>query len=476
MRYNIGSRSLTLGITDTIKSNKYIKPEQGSTDPEALCLSKCTQRYLKIGSVANSRFPQKAAASLPAATGGSAPFQAAAWVSISQPQGAVAAGAPARPRPLARCLPPPRAAGVVPGGTAAGEPGRGCFRARTGGPLLRPVRSGSWPGRERGGHHAPTELGRGDRQAGRGERGRDAHAPCEGSGRAQPPAAARSAPSRPRRNAESRGWPRGRAARCGASTRFTARIHSRRCTASTGNLQQTEREATVGGTGGPAARREVRGAAPGRPRSLAEGGAALPAPPVVPAGAANWLPPPALSASSVPLAREPQRLSPPVGSCCPIGRGRAAPAPCDVRGSPGSGTRGNPRQQQQPMTSGDAHSQWEQRFPPLYTARGEKPPPFLPAGGRCARQVPGSAAAARRAQLRGAGSRSRARHSACRASGRGTRRREAAAELRSGCRERWVRGRARQRPQPRAASPGRESWRVANALRGGRRAPPPPRR
>lgn len=143
------------------------------------------------------------------------------------------------------------------------------------------------------------------------------------------------------------------------STRFTARIHSRRCAASTGNLGQTEREreARAGAAPLPKPGRGPERRRGGRPHSLVEGDAALPAPPVVAGGTAQrraaprhgcpaataagrrHAPPrhgtrppigchrPPIPASSVPLAREP-RLPPPPRppafpseACFSIGRG-----------------------------------------------------------------------------------------------------------------------------------------------------------
>lgn len=132
------------------------------------------------------------------------------------------------------------------------------------------------------------------------------------------------------------------------STRFTARIHSRRCAASTGNLWQTER-GQRGRAGAPRpARTGPQGRRGGRPHSLVEGDAALPAPPGVAGSAAQRraapchggprsnrrdppprpsprrarplaTAPPALPAPSVPLAGKPQPQTLPVGGCCSLG-------------------------------------------------------------------------------------------------------------------------------------------------------------
>lgn len=104
------------------------------------------------------------------------------------------------------------------------------------------------------------------------------------------------------------------------------------------------------------------------------------------------------------------------------------------------------------MANGDPRSQWEQRFQSLYIA-GPGSSPVFPAArwwlrggdawlrdarrqGRRPRALSLTEAAA---ALWGLGS-ARSGHGICPLSGRGIRRREAAAELCSGYRERWVRG------------------------------------
>lgn len=385
MRYSIGPRSLS-GITNTIKSSKYIKLGQGSTHPEALCLGKHPQQYLKTGPAANSRFPQKAAASPPAPGGCSLPFWAGARGSISWPQGAAAAGSPAAavpPRPLP-AAPSGCSCGPRPGGwgEAASELGRG---GRSSG--RRPA--------------APSGKGRGEvtaqrRDPARGGEGSAAvtrtHRVGEAGGHGPPP----QLPPQPVALEVGLGEvPRaedGPGARPpGLAAPRVHAVHGADPLTALGGVHREpaidgERKGDAGGRAGgvcPPRPGGVRGAAagaaaltggrrcraPGSARcrgryNLAPSNSAswLPSshrrgPPLRPAPARNapahWLPPSALPASSFPLAREARPPSLPVGSCFSIGRGgrcwsscgsAAVPPRCDVsrEADGGNGKRTKP--------------------------------------------------------------------------------------------------------------------------------------